>query len=152
MKCTILVTLLASVGAFVPAFRSQRKTLSMSTIDDASMSTIDDASMSTIDDASMLTIDDAFGVSLETGGKCTPLGAKILEGSQPAALKWFQNAEIKHGRIAMVAVLGFMNQKFGVHFPLYFGPTGSNVFSPTSDQAWFLSKSAGITFSDVAAA
>jgi len=128
MKATILVTLLASAGAFVPVFQSQRNALSMSTLDDA------------------------FGVSVETGGKCPPLGAKILEGAQPSALKWFQNAEIKHGRVAMVAVIGFMVQKFGVHFPLYLGPSGSNVFSPTSDEAWFLSKSAGITFSDVAAA
>jgi len=100
----------------------------------------------------MASIDEAFGVSIETGRKCPPLGARILEDTQPAALKWFQNAEIKHGRVAMVATIGFMVQKFGVHFPLYLGPTGSNVFSPTSDQAWYLSKAAGVTFSDIAAA
>eukprot|EP00547_Thalassionema_nitzschioides_P004095 CAMPEP_0194210676 /NCGR_PEP_ID=MMETSP0156-20130528/8950_1 /TAXON_ID=33649 /ORGANISM="Thalassionema nitzschioides, Strain L26-B" /LENGTH=198 /DNA_ID=CAMNT_0038938051 /DNA_START=129 /DNA_END=725 /DNA_ORIENTATION=+ len=100
----------------------------------------------------MASIDEAFGVSVETGGKCPPLGAKILEDTNPRALKWFQNAEIKHGRVAMVATIGFMVQKFGVHFPLYLGPTGSNVFSPASDVAWYLSKSAGVTFSDVSAA
>lgn len=128
MKATILVTLLASASAFAPVFQSQRNSLSMSSIDDA------------------------FGVSVETGGKCPPLGARILQDAQPAATKWFQNAEIKHGRIAMVATIGFMVQKFGVHFPLYLGPSGSNVFSPASDSAWYLSKSAGITFSDIAAA
>jgi len=97
-------------------------------------------------------IDEAFGVSVETGGKCPPLGAKILEDTTPAALKWFQNAEIKHGRVAMVATIGFMTQKLGVHFPLYLGPSGSNAFSPASSDAWFLSKSAGVTFSDIAAA
>ena len=100
----------------------------------------------------MSSIDEAFGVSIETGNKCPPLGAKILEDTQPDALKWFQNAEIKHGRIAMVATIGFMVQKWGVHFPLYLGPTGSNVFHPASDQAWYLSTSSGVTFSDVAAA
>jgi len=97
-------------------------------------------------------INEAFGVSIETGNKCPPLGAAILKDAQPSATAWFQNAEIKHGRIAMVATIGFMVQKWGVHFPLYGGPTGSNVFHPASDNAWFLSKSAGITFSDIAAA
>jgi len=97
-------------------------------------------------------LDSAFGVGIETGNKCPPLGAWILEDAQPSALKWFQNAEIKHGRIAMVATIGFMVQKFGVHFPLYLGPTGSNVFHPASDEAWLLSPTTGVTFSDIATA
>jgi len=100
----------------------------------------------------MSSLDDAFGVSTETGNKCPPLGAAILEDARPEALKWFQNAEIKHGRIAMVATIGFMVQKFGVHFPLYLGPSGSNVFHPASDEAWLISSSTGVTFSDIAAA
>lgn len=95
-------------------------------------------------------IDDAFGVTVETGNKCTPLGARLLEDAQDGALEWFQNAEIKHGRIAMIATIGYMNQKFGVHFPLYFGPTGSNALSPGSDDAWFLSTTEGVTFTDIA--
>lgn len=100
----------------------------------------------------MADIDEAFGISVETGGKVPPLGRKILEDVQPSAIKWFQNAEIKHGRIAMIATIGFLNQKLGVHFPLYLGPSGSNAFSPASDDAWYLSTSEGITFSDIAAA
>jgi len=100
----------------------------------------------------MASIDEAFGVSVETGNKCPPLGARILEDTNPDALKWFQNAEIKHGRIAMIATIGFMVQKSGVHFPLYLGPTGSNVFHPESATSWYLSSSEGITFSDIAAA
>jgi len=100
----------------------------------------------------MADIDEAFGISVETGGNCPPLGRRLLEDVQPSAITWFQNAEIKHGRIAMVATLGFINQKFGVHFPLYLGPTGSNAWSPASDDAWFLSRTEGITFSDIAAA
>jgi len=100
----------------------------------------------------MSSLDDAFGVSTETGNKCPPLGAAILEDARPEALKWFQNAEIKHGRIAMIATIGFMVQKMGVHFPLYLGPTGSNAFHPASDEAWMLSTSAGVSFSDIATA
>jgi len=102
--------------------------------------------------ARMAAVDEAFGVSVETGNKCPPLGAWILEGAGPGAMKWFQNSEIKHGRIAMVATIGFLVQKLGVHFPLYLGPSGSNCFHPESDTAWLLSSSTGVTFSDVAKA
>lgn len=102
--------------------------------------------------AQMANIDEAFGVSIETGNKCPPLGRYILQDTQPSALKWFQNAELKHGRIAMVATIGYLVQKMGVHFPLYLGPTGSNCFHPESDTAWLLSSSTGVTFSDIAKA
>lgn len=131
MKTTAFLTLLiGSTSAFAPA------------------NVVSPSSVS----HNMAAIDEAFGVSIETGNKVPPLGRRILEDVQPSAIKWFQNAEIKHGRIAMVATIGFMVQKFGVHFPLYLGPTGSNVFSPASDSAWFLSTSSGVTFSDIAAA
>eukprot|EP00518_Triparma_eleuthera_P005373 CAMPEP_0182459672 /NCGR_PEP_ID=MMETSP1319-20130603/4744_1 /TAXON_ID=172717 /ORGANISM="Bolidomonas pacifica, Strain RCC208" /LENGTH=229 /DNA_ID=CAMNT_0024658637 /DNA_START=48 /DNA_END=737 /DNA_ORIENTATION=+ len=96
-------------------------------------------------------LDGAIGLTVETGRKCPPLGAKILEGTGPEALAWFENAELKHGRIAMVATIGFMVQKYGVHFPLYLGPSGSNVFHPADDAGWYLSQSAGIKFADIAA-
>eukprot|EP00591_Stephanopyxis_turris_P005734 CAMPEP_0195511324 /NCGR_PEP_ID=MMETSP0794_2-20130614/3685_1 /TAXON_ID=515487 /ORGANISM="Stephanopyxis turris, Strain CCMP 815" /LENGTH=198 /DNA_ID=CAMNT_0040638899 /DNA_START=122 /DNA_END=718 /DNA_ORIENTATION=+ len=98
----------------------------------------------------MAAIDEAFGISIETGNKCPPLGRRILEDAKPEAISWFQNAEIKHGRVAMIATIGFMVQKSGVHFPLYLGPTGSNCFHPASDAAWLLSSTTGTTFSDIA--
>jgi len=110
------------------------------------------AAVSTATTLQASSLDTAFGVGIETGNKCPPLGAAILEDAQPAALAWFQNAEIKHGRIAMVATIGFMVQKWGIHFPLYLGPTGSNAFHPASDQAWLLSSTSGVTFSDIATA
>lgn len=48
--------------------------------------------------------------------------------------------------------VGFMVQKYGVHFPLYLGPSGSNVFHPESSVDWFLSTSSGVTFSEIAKA
>jgi len=94
--------------------------------------------------------DSMIGVSYETNNKCPPLGAQLLDQFGPDATTWFQVAEIKHCRVAMLATVGFINQKLGVHFPLYGGPTGSNGFNPVSDAAWFLSPSEGITFSDLA--
>jgi len=45
-----------------------------------------------------------------------------------------------------------MIQKWGIHMPLYLGPTGSSAFHPESAHDWYLSSTAGITFSDVAKA
>jgi len=98
-------------------------------------------------------VDEAFGISIETGNKCPPLGRKILEDAGPDGVKWFQNAELKHGRIAMVATIGFWVQKLGVHFPLYLGPSGSNAFNPDSTASnWLLSSTTGVSFQDIAQA
>jgi hypothetical protein len=126
MKTAIALTLLASASAFAPASVNQKST------------------------ALNAVIDEAFGISIETGNKVPPLGREILKDTGPDGVKWFQNAEIKHGRVAMVATIGFMTQKFGVHFPLYLGPSGSNGFSPESGESWLLSSTSGTTFSEIA--
>ena len=94
-------------------------------------------------------LDGTWGTTVETGNKCPPLGAMILENVGPKGDMWWQTAEIKNGRVAMVATIGYMIQKWGIHFPLYLGPQGSNGFSPASSNDWFLSESAGITFTDI---
>ncbi|CAB9497149.1 Fucoxanthin chlorophyll a c [Seminavis robusta] len=94
--------------------------------------------------------DGTFGTGPETGNKVPPYGAWIFDNIGERGIKWFQTAEIKNGRVAMVATIGYMIQKWGIHFPLYLGPSGSNGFSPESSDSWYLSASEGITFSDVA--
>ena len=133
---------LASVSAFAPSSTSSRSTATSSA---ALVITPGVAPLNAF-------VDSAFGVSIETGNKVPPLGRKILEDAGPDGVKWFQNAEIKHGRIAMVAVIGFWVQKLGVHFPLYLGPSGSNGFHPIEAHNWLLSTTTGITFQDIAQA
>eukprot|EP00533_Pseudo-nitzschia_delicatissima_P006151 CAMPEP_0116097858 /NCGR_PEP_ID=MMETSP0327-20121206/10924_1 /TAXON_ID=44447 /ORGANISM="Pseudo-nitzschia delicatissima, Strain B596" /LENGTH=228 /DNA_ID=CAMNT_0003589627 /DNA_START=11 /DNA_END=697 /DNA_ORIENTATION=- len=119
----------------------------------ASASAFAPTSVNTRSTALNAAVDEAFGISIETGNKVPPLGRKILEDAGPDGVKWFQNAEIKHGRIAMVATIGFWVQKLGVHFPLYLGPSGSNSFSPESTASnWVISSTTGVTFQDIAQA
>jgi len=134
----VLSLCLASASAFAPSSSSRSTSTS-------SASVITVAPLNAF-------VDSAFGVSIETGNKVPPLGRKILEDAGPDGVKWFQNAEIKHGRIAMVATIGFWVQKLGVHFPLYLGPSGSNGFNPTEAHNWLLSTTTGTTFADIAQA
>lgn len=48
-----------------------------------------------------------FGTTVETANKVPPL-AKYIEVDERGA-KWFQNAEIKNGRVAMLATLGYVS-------------------------------------------
>jgi len=41
-----------------------------------------------------------------------PLGLSDMWGSTDADLKWLQEAEIKHGRVAMLATVGFITSEF----------------------------------------
>ena len=121
MKIAAALTLcLGAVSAFAPAASSSKQTVSVE----------------------MVNMDNVFGVTPESGNKA--VGGFLLEDAGPGALKWMQNAEIKNGRVAMVATVGYIVQKFGIHFPLYLGPN-------QGDQ-WYLSSSAGITFEDVSKA
>lgn len=130
MKAVALFTLSVSVSAFAPTTnQSPRTSVAQNAL-----------------------VDEAFGISIETGNKCPPLGRWILEDANQAGVKWWQNAELKHGRVAMVATIGYMIQKWGIHMPLYLGPSGSNVFHPESSKDWLLSTTTGVTFSDIAEA
>jgi len=122
-----LATLFATASAFAPSSSSPRTPVSCNAL-----------------------IDEAFGVSIETGNQVPPIGRWITESCNERGVKWWQNAEIKHGRAAMVATIGFMIQKWGIHMPLYLGPTGSNGFHPESASDWYLSTTSGVTFSDLA--
>jgi hypothetical protein len=81
MKIFALSALLVSASAFAPAVQQRSST------------------------ALNYDINAQFGVTPETGNKCPPLGAMLLQDTDERALKWFQNAEIKNGRVSRIGVV-----------------------------------------------
>jgi len=65
-----------------------------------------------------------------------------IGGTTPETIGWFRHAEIKHGRVAMAAFVGFCVQSNGIHFPwnLQAPVLGLNADIPT------------ISFADISAA
>mmetsp|Transcript_26103 Transcript_26103/g.29856 ORF Transcript_26103/g.29856 Transcript_26103/m.29856 type:complete len:239 (-) Transcript_26103:180-896(-) len=84
-------------------------------------------------------IDSVFGITIESGLRCPPLGRYFIE-QETGDLRWWQNAELKHARVCMAATIGWTVQKTGT----YFGGSGDN--------AWYISKSEGVTFEMISAA
>merc|ERR1719498_2073265 len=66
--------------------------------------------------AQMAFIDSLEGIGEETGGEiCDPLD---ISGSvSDEALMWFRAAELKHGRAAMLATVGYIVGAAGITFP-----------------------------------
>merc|ERR1711998_694070 len=65
----------------------------------------------------------------------------VSEDVMPETIGWFRHAEIKHGRVAMAAFVGYTIQSNGICFPWNLqGPFGSTMDLPT------------ISFADISAA
>eukprot|EP00542_Grammatophora_oceanica_P009156 CAMPEP_0194043512 /NCGR_PEP_ID=MMETSP0009_2-20130614/15114_1 /TAXON_ID=210454 /ORGANISM="Grammatophora oceanica, Strain CCMP 410" /LENGTH=208 /DNA_ID=CAMNT_0038687733 /DNA_START=82 /DNA_END=708 /DNA_ORIENTATION=+ len=71
-------------------------------------------------------VDDMIGKSQEFGNRVfDPLG--FSAGASDATLAWFRHAELKHGRVAMLAATGWMIQKNGLGVIPY--PVGDSFVS-----------------------
>jgi hypothetical protein len=91
MKLAILASLLAGAAAFAPA---SQKTSSSSVLK---------------------AFDDDFGASSFTGAAWDPLGL-VADGDQEKFNR-LRAVELKHGRIAMLAVVGWLVQEAGIRLP-----------------------------------
>lgn len=73
----------------------------------------------------MAALDEMAGVSEELGGKVwDPLNFGSVSDQSPELatlphVKWLREAELKHGRICMLAFVGVLTTASGAHFPVY---------------------------------
>ena len=76
------------------------------------------------------------GTGPETGGKIfDPYGFSTMGGDK--ALAFFRHAEIKHGRVAMAAMVGFLVHINHIHFPGMLSPTYGVSFESLSNMGPF---------------
>jgi len=78
-----------------------------------------------------MSVESMEGVGPETANKVfDPMGLSAL--GSPATLKFFRAAEIKHGRVAMAAMVGFLVHINHIHFPGMLSPTFGVSFESLS--------------------
>jgi len=83
-----------------------------------------------------MSVESMEGVGPETANKVfDPLNLATL--GSPATLKFFRAAEIKHGRVAMAAMVGFLVHINHVHFPGMLSPTFGVSFEALSAKGPF---------------
>jgi len=76
------------------------------------------------------------GITVETGGKVfDPVGFAAMGGDE--TLAFFRHAEIKHGRVAMAAMTGFLFHINGIHFNGMLSPTFGVSFEALSKMGPF---------------
>lgn len=98
MKLIIASLLAGSAAAFAPASRSQTST---------SLNTMDDLKSIAEKANPVVNFYDPLELSSQT----------FWGESNEASIAWLRHAEIKHGRVAMAAFVGYIAQSNGLHFP-----------------------------------
>jgi hypothetical protein len=71
------------------------------------------------------------GVSVEVGGKVWDPAGLATIGSEDT-IRFFRHAELKHGRVAMAAMVGYLVHISGMHFPGMLSPTFGISFEKLS--------------------
>lgn len=126
MKCAAAIALMmASANAFVPSAPLAKLTASRTSSSSLQMAAKKGAPAART--VSTNAVDGLVGYDIETGGPFDPLG--FGKNCPPEQMQWYRAAELKHGRICMLAALGQITQ----HFTHWNDPSG--IFDK-SNSAW----------------
>ena len=112
MKLAVLTTLLAGTSAFtVPSAPAFTTKLAMEVAEAEPEAVAEEPSFTCMSKADIL----ASPNTIEIGQVWDPLGLAEYGGDQTVA--WFRHAEVKHGRVAMAAFVGWWAVGSGLRFP-----------------------------------
>ena len=78
-------------------------------------------------------LSDLEGYGPEAGPFTEPFGQAYSYPASDELLGWYRHAEIKHGRVAMFASVGWIVQTLGLHLPGYISPSAGVTFAKLSE-------------------
>merc|ERR1719231_1888485 len=117
MRCGVVALLLAAAHAFVPSTPAARGSTALN-VQSKSLPMIQ--APPTLDGSMVGDVGfDPFQLSMIPFNMAEAIvpKARLEEGASLSMLYWMREAELKHGRICMLAFVGYVTVDAGIHFP-----------------------------------
>merc|ERR1719231_1813058 len=117
MRCGVVALLLAAAHAFVPSTPAARGSTALN-VKSQSLPMLE--APPTLDGSYVGDVGfDPFQLSMIPFNMAEALvpKARLEEGANLPMLYWMREAELKHGRICMLAFVGYVTVDAGIHFP-----------------------------------
>merc|ERR1719230_1034014 len=117
MRAAAIALLVASAHAFVPSMPAARGSTALN-VKSQSLPMLE--APPTLDGSMVGDVGfDPFQLSMIPWNMAEAIvpKARLEEGASLSFLYWAREAELKHGRICMLAIVGYVTVDLGIHFP-----------------------------------